>query len=393
MRVVLDFSLYMMRFGTARLAASFASPGRATDRNEISRRVQARLARSVPLSRQKKKQFEAYLKGKPGSRRYTPVRRQVEQGNLPDVEMQDLWLSEPALQSSVGSLTKNYFGDPLGLAQILQLTKKGGNVLLSRGLLSRYEPANDSENPFELPREQQLYLGLWLLDVDGDWIWTFLQVLNDKKESVIRVDNRVDILLETFSKLLKSKELRSGQSSYMAARSRLMELVNITERNVREGLNLGQPWSWFLVPRLELLVDATLLTKNQPDKLTGYQLSDAGRALQTAAAKASTGQKLLNVFFGAHSCSTLQMSFPPTWEEIWAAIEKLPTNLASSSGYYPLFETAGAVCVERCARRNPEGGWEVPQVMEVIRQAGGKVGPVMLGIDRRGRPNAFKPRS
>src|SRR5262249_42604149 len=116
-----------------------------------------------------------YLAGKPGSTRYTPLRRALEGGGRPLVERQDLWLAQPGLRSSVGALTKNYYEDALGLAQVLGLVRPRNNLLLSRGRLCAFPHVSEKQSPFILEKRQALFLGLWLLDVDGDWIWALLR--------------------------------------------------------------------------------------------------------------------------------------------------------------------------------------------------------------------------
>lgn len=396
MRVALDFSMYMMRFGLARLAASYASASRPTDRRTISKRLRAVLTKQYDLSSDDIDRFGSYLKGKPGSPRYTPLRRRLERGDQMSVEQQDYWLSDSRLPSSVGALSERYLDDPFKLCQLLQMTKPGSNVLLSRGKLCRYDPAVDRTNPFDLSTEQRLFLGLWLLDVDGDWIWALLHSLADREhgeQSLILSRNRVALLLSTFQRLVGSRVLRSRQSTYVTARHRLLELTKITERNMREGLNLGQPWSWFLIPRLELLVDAGLLAKRQRAQLTGYGLSPAGRILQSVASRSETGDPLFGAFFQAHACGPDQTELPPTWPEVVTALRDLSTDLSSTTGYLPLFETAVALCVERHMRSDLTHGWEVPEVITAILTAGGRNGQVVLGINRQGRPTSFKLRA
>ena len=270
MRVALGFRLYMMRFGIARLAAGFARPTQPTTASHITGQVAKYLTAKSPLSESELEAFQTFLAGKPGSPRYTPLRQEFERGNrAPAVERQDLWLAYPGLRSSVGSLTKNYYEDTLGLAHVLGLVRPGNNILLSRGRLCAFTPTDGQPSPFVLDQRQSLFLGLWLFDVDGDWIWSFLRELDEKHIDEVTVENRVDILLGTFSRLLAARQLVSGVSTYVSARTRLRELDAITRRNQRDGLNLGQPWSWFMIPRLELLVDALLLDKAQPEDLYG----------------------------------------------------------------------------------------------------------------------------
>jgi hypothetical protein len=379
----------MMRFGIARLAAGFASPTQPTTTNQITSQVVKYLTTTVELANDCTALFRTYLEGKPGSPRYTPLRRALEAGKRPAVELQDLWLARSGLRSSVGALTKNYFDDPLGLAHALGLVRPRNNLLLSRGRLCAFVPDSNQRSPFELEKRQGFFLGLWLLDVDGDWIWAFLREIAENAIAEITVENRVDILLGTIHRLLTARQLVSGAGSYISARTRLRELDAITRRNQRDGLNLGQPWSWFLIPRLELLVDALLLDKAQPEDLTGYRLSQAGRALAGRAAASDHASELVSGFFGAHQSGGPVTDTPPDWPELREALQGAGTLLRTATGYYPLFESAGAVCVDRAERGLPL--WEIPKVESAVHEHGKGAGAdVVLSIDTQGAIQSFK---
>ena len=120
--------------------------------------------------------FREYLFNKPGSPRYTPIRHALQNRRSIPVEWQDVLLSDNRLSSSVGALTQDYFDDALGLAHTLKLVKKDQNLLLARGRLS-LSSGWDANDPFLIGYRDALYLGLWLLDVDRDWIWAFVSQL------------------------------------------------------------------------------------------------------------------------------------------------------------------------------------------------------------------------
>jgi hypothetical protein len=379
----------MMRFGIARLAASFASPSQPTTTNQLTAQVVKYLTASVQLDTESVEAVRTYLAGKPGSTRYTPLRRALEAGDRPLVERQDIWLAQPGLRSSVGALTKNYYEDALGLAHVLGLVRPRNNLLLSRGRLCAFPHVSQKQSPFVFERRQALLLGLWLIDVDGDWIWALLREIGEKAIAEITVENRVDILLGTIERLLTARQLVSGAGSYVAARARLRELDTITRRNQREGLNLGQPWSWFLIPRLELLVDALVFDKAQPEDLTGYRLSPAGVALSRRAASCDRGEELLRGFFAAHHGELPSENTPFAWPELRQALERVAPLLRTATGYYPLFESAAAACVERAERGPPY--WEIPQVETTVREHGKGAGAeVVLSIDKQGAIQSFK---
>ena len=168
LRVVLTMRLYMMRYGTALLASSYTNANRPTFTEDVSKNIAAFLTegRDVPASAVKP--LESYVKRKPGSPRYTRLRRELAAAQSVKAEHQDILLSNPKLESSVGALTRDYFDDALALAHALRLVRKNHNMLLARGRMS-LSTGWSQDNPFQLGHRDALYLGMWLLDVDGDW--------------------------------------------------------------------------------------------------------------------------------------------------------------------------------------------------------------------------------
>jgi hypothetical protein len=304
------------------------------------------------------------------------------------VEQQDLWLAAAGRVSSVGAFTENYFDDALELAHILGLVEKNRNYLLARGRASIDQ--RDASNPFELADRDRALLGVWLIDVDGDWIWALMRSL--PKKEPITVSNRVGVLLETWQTLLNARHLRIGAEGELVIRRRLLELKSITERNVKEGLNLGQPWSWFLVPRLELLVDAGILLKATPGGLDGYSLSAFGKRLMESCGEKGGAQDLLTNYFackyGTESAKAEQLS----WERFVRRLKDVEHVLKTSVGYFPLFETAALVCyLENLETYNQGGTWEVPAVAEMVKEAAkGNNRQAIVGISREGHITNFK---
>lgn len=392
MRVALTFRLYMMRYGIALLASSFTSQGRTTFSEDICKRVSGYLTEKRGVPEDDLAPFKEYLFNKPGSPRYTPLRQALEKGQSIKVERQDLLLSEPGLPSSVGALTQDYFDDALSLAHMLKLVKKEQNLLLARGRLS-LSTGWQADDPFRLRQRDCLYLGLWLLDVDCDWLWAFLAQLPSDPEFEIAVENRVDLLLKSWKHVLSARQIRSGHPQNAKVRTRLKELIKITERNVREKLNLGQPWSWFLIPRLELLVDAGILAKKERHGLTGYSLTTAGRKMRAVCGADESGEVLIENYFSCQDTGDRPVDDRIDWEDIQSRLETIAPDLKTSVGYFPIFETASALCVSQFvgAACPDEPVWEVEAVKERLWEESKSASPkVRLAIDRYGQIYAFK---
>lgn len=175
---------------------------------------------------------------------------------------------------------------------------------------------------------------------------------------------------------------------------RLNELVEITERNVREKLNLGQPWSWFLIPRLELLVDAGILHKQERHGLTGYSLTPAGSKFRAICDPKDRGETLLHNYFYCHDARERLVAKHIRWEDIEKKLKILASELRTSVGYFPIFETSAALCVSKYMNfeTSREPIWEIEGVKETLWEESKSSSPsVRLGIDRNGQIYAFKP--
>lgn len=383
----------MMRYGIALLASSYTNSSRHTFPEDIHRKTSIFLTEKCEIPRASLEQFKAYLYKKPGSVRYTPIRKSIEKGNPIKVDRQDLLLSNAALPSSVGALTQDYFDDALSLAHTLRLVEKNQNHLLARGRLS-LSTGWKTEDPFRLCYRDVLYLGLWLLDVDCDWVWAFLGQIPNDPTFEITVENRVDLLLKSWRCILSAKQIRSGRPESVKIRTRLNELVKITERNVQEKLNLGQPWSWFLIPRLELLVDAGILEKKEKHGLTGYSLTPAGLRLRNICDINGSGEILIRNYFFCHVVEKRPVAKDVEWREINKKLLEFAHVLRTTVGFYPIFETASALCVSQFidSTASNEPIWEIERIKDSLwKEAKSSSPKVSLSINRQGQIYAFKP--
>ena len=374
------------------LASSFTHQGRTAYSEDVCRKVSGYLQEKRELSKDDLVLFKDYLRNKPGSPRYTPLRKKLEMEQSIKVERQDLLLSNSKLPSSVGALTQDYFDDALSLAQMLKLVKKEQNILLTRGRLSM-STGWRADDPFKLNEEDRLYLGLWLLDIDCDWLWAFLSQLPSDSKFEITFDNRVDLLLKSWKHILSARQIRSGHPQNARVRTRLNELVKITERNVREKLNLGQPWSWFLIPRLELLVDAGIFAKKKRHGLTGYSLTATGREMRAVCCANESGEVLIRNYFSCRDTTNRSVADRINWEDIQSRLETIARELKTSVGYFPIFETASALCVSQFVDTSCTAKplWEIEVVKDRLWEESKSASPrVRLAIDRHGQIYAFK---
>ena len=238
-----------------------------------------------------------------------------------------------------------------------------------------------------------MYLGLWILDIDCDWLWAFFAQLPSDPGFEITLDNRVDLLLKSWKCILTARQLRSGHPQNAKVRTRLNELVKITERNVREKLNLGQPWSWFLIPRLELLVDAGILAKKERHGLAGYSLTDTGLQMRAFCNANESGDVLIHNYFTCQETGNRSVADRINWDDVQRKLESIAPELRTSVGYFPMFETASALCVSQFIDASCTGKsiWEIEAVKDRLWEESRSSSPrVRLAIDRHRKIYAFK---
>lgn len=382
----------MMRYGMALLASSFAGQNRLVFPEDICKKVSGFLTEKIEIPEDNLENFKKYLSNKPGSPRYTPLRRALEKGKSIKVEKQDLLLSNPKLLSSPGALTQNYFEDALSLAHILKLVRKDHNLLLTRGRLSLSAEWR-LEDPFQLNDIDSLYLGLWLLDIDRDWIWAFLSQIPSDPKFEITTNNRVDLLQKSWTHILSARGIRSRRPQNAEIRTRLIKLREITKRNTDEKLNFGQPWSWFLFPRLELLVDAGVFKKKERHGLSGYKLTSTGHKMRSICVSHENGEKLLLNYFSCHTSTDRLVASNIEWEDFESKLEKIASVIRTPVGYFPIFETAVAVCADQflAPEQSDAPLWEIENVKELLWKESKSVSSrIRLAIDRQGQIYAFK---
>ena len=383
----------MMRYGMSLLASSFASQNRPVFTEDICRKVTDFLTEKRDVPEDSLEDFKNYIFSKSSSPKYNLLRQALKNEESIRVENQDLLLSNPKLLSSPGAMSQFYFEDALYLAQMLKLVRNDHNLLLARGRLSLLSGWHQ-EIPFQLNDKDSLYLGLWLLDVDGDWVWAFLSQIPDDSDFEINSKNRIELLIGSWELILKSPNIQSNRPQNAKARTRLIELKKATERHKRKP-QFGQSWSWFLVPRLELLVDAGILIKENRHSFSGYKLTSIGREMQSICKSCESGESILLNYFFCRASGERQITSDIEWEDFESKLEKIAPVLRTSVGYFPIFETAVSLCVDKflSSKQSDDPIWEINNVKALLREESKSASSrIRLAIDRQGQVYAFKIR-
>ena len=109
----------------------------------------------------------------------------------------------------------------------------------------------------------------------------------------------------------------------------------------------------------------------------------------------ASGEELIRNYFFCHSVGNQKIAnldLVP-WEVLRSRLQSVTPVLATSVGYFPIFETASALCVSQLLdpEFSDEPTWEVEKVVERLSKASKSSPPkVRLAIDRHSKIYAFK---
>jgi hypothetical protein len=271
---------------------------------------------------------------------------------LVQVEIQDLYLSDLTLPSSVGKLVKDdwRFYPPLGIN--LGLIRSGSYSATTRALSLIPEQEHQSfhefipvSNPFKINVKQALLFLYSFIENDGEVIFPLLQKINTSLPITFNDRQVGDFLPEIYRSIINRyrKNLLS-----IEVRERLDSLEksaeSIAAQTQKQGYAGGTSREHASRPRIEPFVDIGFFTKNEPMRYE-YSLSPIGLRWAN-----SVG----NIHDSFAIEDFLTTSFFKTVAESWEISATLQTDIngivqklrqsakiiSSSSGYTPIEELA-----------------------------------------------------
>jgi len=267
------------------------------------------------------------------------------------MEIQDVYLSAPAMPSRTGKLVAEDWRKYPTLGVHIGLIRWGTWSPLVRGVallkltpseeLAAFQDYRPAANPFVISRQQAMLLLYCLLENDGDVLKRLIpslkacqgQAFNDRQAGDLLPDIFREIALYLRNRILPIEE-----------RNRLELLLKIAESIARQK-NLpysgGGAREEAIKVRLEPLVDMGLLTKDDPYKYE-YRLNLA--ACDFFAALGENGD--LGQFLDTGFLTTWARTFgpssasPATTPDLLWALNRAWQELKSPIGYAPIVDTA-----------------------------------------------------
>jgi len=293
---------------------------------------------------------------------YKTLKEQVDAwvkngGDVPAIQMeiQDLYLSDPSLPSQVGKLVKEDWRFYPQFSTNMGFVRSGTYSVNTRAYTLLYLTPDQefkafaeyfsNVNPLCISRRQSLLFLYSLIENDGEVIIPFYRDITSRKVDVFNDREAGDLLPEIYRAIIK--RYRIGDLPY-DVRERLNVLEksaeNIAAQRTKERYAGGSSREIASRPRLEPFVDIGFLTKPNPMKYE-YNLSPVAErwiaAYEGPETSAGIEAFLDRQFFRA-AAAAWQIEATPlsTPEEIVPRLRKAAKAISSSSGYTPIEEMA-----------------------------------------------------
>ena len=302
------------------------------------------------------------------------------------VEIQDLYLSDPALPSGSGAITgdperKGYrhavYVEMPPWAVSLGLLRRGNYGTTDRGkallalvpeTLDHFRTPSVEANPFLLDRAQRLFFLYALVEVDGDLLRCTYERLLAKAGSFTRSevgDQIADVLAE-----LRRERLKRASSGHELAMSKRMQEVESSVRK-QSGSGMG-PRESVATPRTEPLVDCGILSRISRD-LYAYEFTEGGRRFLERLVQSESVTDFLEK--GLASAAGDMVGLAPremALREILSRVAASYQKVRRGLGYVSLREVAALSVAD--ALRDGVLGFELDDAETAVLEAAGKHG-------------------
>lgn len=282
----------------------------------------------------------------------------VKNGGDPPIvqmELQDLYLSDPTMPSSVGKLNKDDWDSYTPLGVNLGFIRAGTYSANTRAFsLLHLIPEQETKafieylpevNPFRIDKKQALLFLYSFIENDGE---VFIPLLNKLvKADITSFNDREagDFLPEIYQNII-SRYRKSLLAIDLRERLATLEKSagSIAAQRTKEGYAGGSSREHASRPRLEPYVDIGLFTKPNPMRYE-YLISPIGlrwaNAFTGQEDSAAIGEFLNRRFFQSVTTAwQIDASLITTSEQIVPLLKQAAEQISSSSGYTPIEELA-----------------------------------------------------
>jgi hypothetical protein len=384
-------------------AISAASTRETSNLDKATRGLSQIVRRQVELATSEVDSFGTYMRSLRLWKRYGHLRSadRVEPGDK--VDLQDLWLSDPALPSATGAVTDEVMSDIPQLAVSLRLLRKGNLSQTDRGkaLVEAYGAEQvatlvregRSPNLLALPTAAQLIVAYAMLENDGDFLraaWRTTPVLGldefKRSEFATGLQRACDLLVD-----------QARQMATTGADRQLIARLREWSAEIAKGRRSGAKWGGGRPPdqlatlRLEPYVDLGLIERVVPNEYL-YRINGAqGHFFQQLADAEDVVTFARNHLVGHWLQSTGRSGRRIASEdEIWSRIRDAYLVMRSRLGFAPFIEVV-LLAVGALIDEDDDRYFEIENGVDVIlEQRRRKSKEVRLTINRGGELTYMK---
>lgn len=403
----------MQRPGHLVAVAAAADDSVPTSLQGLSRAYASIVRRRRPIDGQRADDVVRYLRSLRLWKRYGGRQGELaklDSGELPLIELQDIWLADPQLPSATGAVTDEVIDElpqlatSVGIARPHNFTRseRGRSIAaLYRDDLSRAIAADPDVNLFRLvsahPREDDrtgaaCYLLYCLIEADGDFLsaaWSVQLEQGDDTFTRATFGSKLPVACRRLAD-------RLARSSAMADRhlvGRLDTLARHIDEKTPETERTwggGRPRDQVATLRLEPYVDFGLVTRRSRTDYR-YTLTEPQRQFFEAFVEASDVDSFLESGIVAAYLAALGVHATPleSWE-IWDRIEDAYRRVRSGLGYAPVKEVV-LLAIATLLNEGGRGCFEVSDGLAVVRaEQQRRPDQVRYGVSSTGEPTYIR---
>jgi hypothetical protein len=345
------------RLGHLKIACALANSSTGTTLEGLTSRFEAVVTSLQGVPEPTRTQVWNYI------RSFRPNRYPRDGQGAGQVELQDLYLSDPNLPSHSGAITGDmgasgyrhavYVEIPAWAVR-LRLLRRENYTITDRGKalaclrpgqpehIRSYDPVR---NPFNLSLGERYFFLYCLLDADGDLIQRIFSSLLILQGPVTR--SKIGEIAAEALQALSAERLRlgaSGRSQIIA--NRISATVQSVEK--QKGTGMG-PRESLATPRTEPLVDCGLLSRADPTSYA-YLLTQQGRDFVTEMVKSTTLDQFIYTKLAGRTAHLIDLDVDP--DKVRRFVARSYARLRSGLGYCSIREVAllaVALALDECA--------------------------------------------
>ena len=343
----------MQRAGFLKLLCAQTARTETSNMDTLGKQFVQTLLKRVRVTPPYSEPLREYVRVRLMDKAYHDLRKAVLNGpataRAVSLEMQDLYLSDPALASSTGKLVEADWRRYPYLATALDFIKLGTYSIMTRVLvllavtpkeeIAAFESYNENHNPLRISPEQSAVLLYCFIDNDGEIIYRLFHALLELQEDTFDERLAGDMLPQIIRQSISSFRNASLPTE---DRERLGVLEKVSSR-IEEWK--GKPYTGsgsreeFIRVRLEPYCDLGLFTK--PDKPRfAYRVTSALHTLMTGWHDLKTTDDLLEQRFFTTLADLHRLKVrEATEDEAKKALIDAGRTLKSALGYSPITDT------------------------------------------------------